>query len=233
METKNVIIFYVKLLIKLFKIIFALILLPFCIGAVVTLWKVILISGKAEIIWSTTLAGAFVWILIYIFLPEPKWMYVLGHELTHALWSTFFGGKLKRIKVNSDGGHVLTTKSNFLISLAPYFFPLYVVLIVIIFLFGNFLWNWNNYVLWFYFLIGMMYAFHITLTYNILKIKQPDIVGEGYIFSTVIIFFGNVCVLLIGIPLLANKISVGATFNLWLNNSTQIYHYLGVLLLKR
>ena len=190
------------------------------------LWQIIINSGNAGTIWITTLTGALSWIIIYIFIPEPKWMYVLGHELTHALWSFPFGGKLKKIKVSSKGGHVAITKSNFLVSLAPYFFPLYVVLIVIIFSIGNFFLNWTSYVLYFYFFIGIAYSFHITLTFKILKIKQPDIVGEGYIFSAVIIFLGNMIVLLIGIPLLTTKISILNAFDLWINFSIQNYHYL-------
>ena len=215
-----------KFILKLFKIIVAFFLLPFCVGAVMTLWEIISSSGSMGMIWIAILAGALFFILIYIFLPEPKWMYVLGHELTHALWSWPFGGKLKKIKVKSSGGHVLITKSNFLVSLAPYFFPLYVVLVIIIFLLGNLFWNWTPYVLWFYFFIGMAYSFHITLTFRILKIKQPDIVKEGYIFSTIIIFLGNICVLLIGIPFLTTKINVSTSLNLWFTNSLQIYHYL-------
>ena len=215
-----------KFLKKLLKIILALLLLPFCVGSVMALWQVIIRSGNTQTIWLTTLIGAISWIIIYIFIPEPRWMYVLGHELTHALWSLPFGGKLKKIKVSSRGGHVAITKSNFLVSLAPYFFPLYVVIVIIIFYIGNFFWNWNPYVLCFYFFIGIAYAFHVTLTFKILKIKQPDIVDEGYIFSTVIIFLGNIIVLLIGIPLLTTKISISTSFNFWINYSMQIYHYL-------
>ena len=215
-----------KFVYKLFKIIVSVFLLPFCLGSIITLWQIIISSGKAEIMWLTTLSGILCWVLIYLFLPEPKWIYVFGHELTHAVWSWLFGGRLKKFKVNSNGGHVLITKSNFLTSLAPYFFPMYVVIIFIIYMIGNFFWNWTSYVLWFYFLIGMMYAFHVTLTYRILKIKQPDIVQEGYIFSAVIIFLGNVCILLIGIPLLTTKTTVATSLHLWINHSIQIYHYI-------
>ena len=211
---------------KISKIILALLLLPFCIGSVMALWQVIIQSDSIETIWITTLAGAISWTIIYIFIPEPRWMYVLGHELTHALWSFPFGGKLKKIKVSSRGGHVAITKSNFLVSLAPYFFPLYVVLIVIIFSIGNFFWNLTPYISYFYFLIGITYSFLFSLTLKILKIKQPDIVGEGYIFSTVIIFLGNMLVLLIGIPLLTIKIDVSTSFYLWINYSIQNYQYL-------
>ncbi|MEK7072529.1 MAG: hypothetical protein AAB969_03085 [Patescibacteria group bacterium] len=84
-----------KFILKLFKIILAILLLPFCVGAIIALYQVILKTGSAQMIWIATLAGASTWILIFIFLPEPKWLYVLGHELTHAIWSFGFGGKLK------------------------------------------------------------------------------------------------------------------------------------------
>jgi hypothetical protein len=213
---------------KLLKIIAAFFLLPFCIGGVLALWQIISSANSAGVIWLTVLAGALFWILIYIFLPKPQLIYVFGHELTHALATWIFGGKLKKIKVGSAGGHVLITKSNFLISLAPYFFPLYVVLVVIIYALGNFFWNWTQYVLWFYFFVGMMYAFHITLTIYTLKIEQPDINEEGYIFSAVIIFLGNIFVLLVGVPLLTAKISIAYSLDSWFNYSLQIYHYIGL-----
>lgn len=219
-----------KIFSKISRIVIAILLIPFCIGSVMALWQIISRSNSAEMIWITTLAGVFTWVLIYFFIPEPKWIYVLGHELTHALWSFPFGGKLKKIRVSSSGGHVSITKSNFLVSLAPYFFPLYAILIVIIFLIGNFFWNWTSYMYLFYFLIGVAYSFHITLTFKILKIKQPDIKGEGYIFSTVIIFLGNMLVLLIGIPLLIKNTSVLNSLNFWLDYSIKIYSYLGQLI---
>ncbi len=212
-----------KILLRIFRIIIALLLLPFCAGAVMALWQIVRSSGNINGIVFATLSGAIVWVLIYIFLPEPKWMYVLGHELTHAITSLFFGGKLKKINVRASGGHVLTTKANFVTTLAPYFFPLYVVIVVILFNIGNYFWNWHAYILVFYFLIGLTYAFHVTLTFSILKIKQPDIVEEGYIFSAVIIFLGNMLVLLIGIPLLTSRMSVSASMNLWIRHSFEIY----------
>ena len=36
----------------------------------------------------------------------------------------------------------------------------------------------------FYFFIGMAYTFHLIQTFKILKIKQPDIVGQGYLFCS-------------------------------------------------
>ena len=216
-----------KFFVKFLKTVIAFLLVPFCLGGFWTIWQVIMGSNMTGAIWVSILAGVIFWVFIFIFLPEPKWLYVLGHELTHAIWSLPFGGKLRKIKVTSGGGHVLTTKSNFLISLAPYFFPFYVVLAIIIFAVGNIFWDWSPYVSIFYFFIGFAYAFHITLTLKILKIEQPDIVKEGYIFSTVVILLGNICVLLIGILILSTKMNVSSSFDLWINNTFWIYHYIG------
>jgi hypothetical protein len=216
----------VKFVWKIFKILLAIFLVPFCIGSVMALWQIIVTTGSVWAIWAMTLTGALVWLLIYIFLPEPKWIYVLGHELTHALWSFAFGGRLKKIKVNSTGGHVLTTKANTVTTLAPYFFPFYVIIVILIFKIGNLIWNWEGYVSWFYFFIGVAYSFHITLTWNILKIKQPDIVQEGYVFSSVIIFLGNILILLIGIPLLTSRFGGSDSLQLWLGETKQIFLYI-------
>ena len=59
-------------------------------------------------------------------------------ELTHALWTWLMGGKVNRFKVTSKGGHVIVSKTNFLIALAPYFFPVYAVLVVAVFVIGKF-----------------------------------------------------------------------------------------------
>ena len=56
-------------------------------------------------------------------------LYVFGHELTHALWVWLMGGRVSRFRVGRDGGHIVTDKNNFWIALAPYFFPLYSLLV--------------------------------------------------------------------------------------------------------
>lgn len=66
------------------------------------------------------------------------WIYVFGHELTHALWAWVFGGKIFEMKVSSEGGVVRTDKSNFLIVLAPYFFPVYVLITLLLWLIAGF-----------------------------------------------------------------------------------------------
>lgn len=215
---------------KWVKMIIAILLLPICVGAAQALWLVIQHSGSADTTWVPLLAGAGCWIVIYLFLPKPMWIYVLGHELTHAVWAWLFGGQVKKIKVTSTGGHVHITKTNFLIALAPYFFPLYAVLVIIVFVIGHLIWDWHQYLAWFDLLLGAAYAFHVTLTAHILKTQQSDITDQGYLFSAVVIFLGNISVLLLGIPLLAAKVDVGRAFTWWFECTREVFHRIGQLI---
>jgi len=160
---------------KWIKFLIALLLLPVCAGTGLALWKVICASGGADTTWVPLLAGAGCWLAVFLLMPKPMWIYVLGHELTHALWAWLFGGRVKKLRVTSEGGHVVVTKSNFLVALAPYFFPLYAVLVVAVFLAGRLVWDWRSYLVWFHVCLGTAYAFHLTLTWHILQTRQTDI----------------------------------------------------------
>lgn len=206
------------------KTILALLLLPLCAGALPTLGRVLRAAGQAETLWVAALAGAACWLAVFLLLPKPMRVYVFGHELTHALWTWAFGGRVKRFKVTDQGGHVVVTKSNFVIALAPYFFPLYVVLVGLLFLLGHLLWGWTEYLVWFHLLLGAAYSFHVTLTLHILQTRQSDITSQGYLFSAVIIFLGNIGVLLVGVPLLTANVSVWKALGWWLAESGAFLH---------
>ena len=210
---------------KWVKCIVALVLLPFCVGAARALWRVLAETGQADTFWVAMAGGAGCWLVIFLLLPKPMRLYVLGHELTHALTTWLCGGKVKRLKVTSEGGHVVVTKNNFVIALAPYFFPLYAALVVCGFGCGHLIWGWTAYVAWFHLLLGAAYAFHLTLTWHILQTRQSDITSQGYVFSAVIIFLGNIGVLLIGIPLLTN-VPVLSSLDWWLRDSRTVLLHL-------
>jgi hypothetical protein len=209
---------------KWIKFFIAILLLPVCAGAARALWLVIERCGSADTTWVPFLAGAACWGAIFFMLPKPMWIYVLGHEVTHALWAWLFGGEVKKMKVTSSGGHVVISKTNFVIALAPYFFPLYVVLVLGVFVLGHFIWNWP--LVWFHLLVGAAYAFHVTLTIHVLQTQQSDITSQGYLFSAVVIFLGNVCVLLFGIPLLTARIDLLNSLGWWFESTGMIFHWL-------
>jgi hypothetical protein len=211
---------------KWIKFIIALPLLPICGGAFMALLKVLHACGSADTTWVPFLAGAACWSVIFFLLPKPMWIYVFGHELTHALWTWLFGGQVKKMKVSSKGGHVVISKTNFIIALAPYFFPLYVAIIVLLFAIGHLIWNWHSYFVYFHLLIGAAYAFHLTLTIHVLRTRQSDITSQGYLFSAVVIFLGNVCVLLFGIPLLTARVGILNSLGWWAECTGMVFHWL-------
>jgi len=211
---------------KWLKFIIALLLLPICAGAARALWLVLRAGYGADTVWVPILAGAACWVVVFLLMPKPMWIYVFGHELTHALWTWLFGGQVKRMKITSKGGHVLISKTNFLIALAPYFFPLYAVIVIASFALGNLIWDWRHYMVVFHLLIGAAYAFHITLTAQVLQTRQTDITSQGYLFSTVVIFLGNVCVLLFGIPLLTARVGILNSLGWWFESTGMIFHWL-------
>ena len=215
---------------KWLKFILGLLLLPLCAGAVPALVRVVRASGGASEVWVPLGAGAACWLVIFAILPKPMWIYVVGHELTHVVWSWLFGGKLKKFKATSQGGEVVITKSNFLVALAPYFFPLYAVLVVLLFLAGHLIWGWSRWTPGFHLLLGAAYAFHLTLTWEILQTRQSDITGQGYLFSGVVIFLGNALVLLLGIPLLTGQGRLLTVLGWWMEATGALLKRLSALL---
>jgi hypothetical protein len=130
------------------------------------------------------------------------------------------------MKVRSSGGHVVISKTNFVIALAPYFFPIYAVIVVLIFALGNLIFDWRHYLVFFHLFVGAAYAFHLTLTFHILQTRQTDITSQGYLFSAVVIFLGNICVLLFGIPLLTSRVGILNSLGWWFESTGMIFHWL-------
>jgi hypothetical protein len=211
---------------KWLKFITAILLLPVCAGAAMALGAVLRACGGADTIWIPFVGGAACWCVIFFLLPKPMWIYVFGHELTHALWAWLFGGRVKKMKVTSRGGHVVITKTNFLITLAPYFFPLYAVMVIAVFAIGHWIWGWENLFVFFVLFLGAAYAFHVTLTIHALQTQQSDITSQGCLFSGVVIFLANAVILMFGIPLLTQKITLDQAFHFWLMDISTVLHWL-------
>ena len=207
---------------KWVKFLLAVLLLPVCAGALRTLGRVLWECGGATLTVVPFLAGAVCWWVVFLMLPKPMWLYVVGHEMTHALGTWAMGGQVKRFKASAAGGHVVVTKNNFLIALAPYFFPFYAALVVVGFVIGHLLWGWGRLLPWFHLCVGAAYAFHLTLTWHALKTRQSDITSQGYLFSAVVIFLGNVAVLLLGLPLMTDKVHLLDVLGWWASATIEI-----------
>ena len=143
------------------------------------------------------IAGLVAQLAVWKFLPLPVRAYVLGHELTHALWGLLFGARVSKLRVGTSGGSVTLSKSNVWITLAPYFFPFYTFVVIVVALITYaFIRPLPCLPLWM-FLVGFTWAFHALFTLETLTQRQPDVKLYGRIFSWVFIFLVNILIILV------------------------------------
>ncbi len=146
---------------------------------------------------SFCLGGLALWILFALLFRFPSRVYVLSHELTHALFVKLCGGKVKKISVRGDSGFVLSDRTNFLIALAPYLFPFYAVIWSLLGLLTVF---WIPFLHWqtiFWIGFGFCLGYHWTMTARMLTTYQTDFTSQGWFFSFVLIATANLFLLLL------------------------------------
>ena len=185
------------MLAKISRIFLGLLLLPLCFALCRAFCMIIPASriSVANGLWFVCGIGAFV--ACWFLLPRPVKTYVFGHELTHALWGLLFFAKPSRLRVGEKGGSVNLTRTNFLITLAPYFFPFYTFVVIVAALATSlFMDRLPCMPLWI-FLIGFTWAFHILFTFETLARRQPDITVYGRTFSWTFIFAANALLILL------------------------------------
>lgn len=137
------------------------------------------------------------------------YFYVLGHELTHALFVYACGGKVGGIHVTADGGYVMTNKSNALIALSPYFVPFWSVVILGISTVIGIFYQIPHHDHALYFLVGFSWSFHLLWTLWMIPRDQPDLKENGVFFSLVVIYLANVVVISILLCLALENLSWG------------------------
>ncbi len=176
-------------------------LLPACWGVSRALVDCIVIAAGASGYDNTEaislLGGMAAFIMCWLALPRMVRTYVLGHELTHALWGLVFGAVPTRVRVGERGGSVNLTKTNVVIALAPYFFPFYTFVVIVAALVTfAFVRPLPFLPLWM-FLIGFTWAFHVLFTLETLTQRQPDVTLYGRLFSWTFIFLANAMLVLL------------------------------------
>lgn len=134
--------------------------------------------------------------LAWTLLSHPVRAYVFAHELTHALWGLAFGAIPSRLRVGRKGGSVQLSKSNMLITLAPYFFPFYAFVVILAAVVTYALAHRLPCLPLWMFLIGFTWSFHLLFTLETLSERQSDITLYGRVFSWVFIFLANVALVL-------------------------------------
>ena len=121
-------------------------------------------------------------------------MQIISHELTHTVFAYLTFHNAGRIRVNPDGSGgsmVLKGSGNWIITLAPYFFPLFAAIYMLI-LPGISIMASEHWMV--YSVLGYFVAYYWATVISQVHLEQTDIIKEGYAFSGIIIVCLNVLV---------------------------------------
>jgi hypothetical protein len=229
---------------RILKFCIAVLLLPTSAALTLTVWHLaqVLMPGARVFDNPSVLAfciGYALWLMVFACLPKPMRTYVLGHELTHALWALMMGARVGGLRVRKTGGQIATSKSNWLIALAPYFFPFYAMLFIALFYLAHAIWGLDRYMWVLFFLVGLGWSFHITFTLMmLLTIRQPDVQSQGRLFSLVVIYCMNLLAIAFVAALLSPQVraaalardfghNFGAAYGWTLDNLRALWHHPG------
>lgn len=175
--------------------------------------------------------------LAYLLLPRPRGIYVLGHELSHALAVWLSGGRVHSLQVAEKGGKVVSDRTSAWITLAPYILPLYPVLAGVLWLACLQVWpQLMSSQLIFLGIWGAVWGYHYAFTVDLLRTRQPDFLVYGRVFSLTLIALANL-LLATGLiwcffqpmPILTLLVDLGRD---WAWTYTQSIHWITGLLLR-
>ena len=152
----------------------------------------------SEPVWYSLLgAGAFCALIISrIVSPVLVYVYVLGHELTHALAAVISFGRVQTLRIDLDGGYVETDADNLFIALSPYFVPLWMCCWLLLLWGANAIYPFPEWRAWFYAGLGFWWCFHLYWTIWVIPREQPDMLENGLLFSLLLIMVLNIAILL-------------------------------------
>src|SRR6266487_353711 len=219
------------------KFVFAIFLLPICAILSQTFFTAFARATTTQRLWAGEefwffSLGAVLWLIAFFGLPRPLVIYVFGHELTHALWVWLMGGRVSRFRVSRDGGHVVTSKANFWIALAPYFFPIYSILAIAVYGALSLFVNMQPYGRLLYAAIGATWAFHFAFTCWMIPKNQTDLSDQGTFFSLVMIYLMILVLLSVMLVLASPQITLGAFGADLLTNVSSFSHWVVDLFIR-
>ena len=209
---------------KLVKTVVAVLLVPLCAILTQTFFSVFARATMTQRLWAAEefwffSLGAVLWLIAFFGLPRPLIVYVFGHELTHAIWVLLMGGRVSEFRVGREGGHIITNRNNFWISLAPYFFPIYSIIALALYGLGSLFIDLQPFGRLLYAVIGATWAFHLTFTGWMITKSQTDLTNNGTFFSLVVIYLMNLLLLSVLLIAVSPQISF-ADFGMEIGENT-------------
>ena len=128
--------------------------------------------------------------------PILMYVYVLGHELTHALAAKMCFARVQKVRIDLNGGYVETDGDNLFIALSPYFVPLWMCCWLLVLWLANRVYPFAEWEAWFYAGFGFWWSFHLYWTVWVIPREQPDMLENGLLFSLLLVLVMNIGILL-------------------------------------
>lgn len=132
------------------------------------------------------LGGVSIYLLVHVFLRKPERMYLWAHEFSHLIVAKMFFRKVHSFHITSrDGGKVVIDRTNVIIDLAPYIFPLYSVgaWVAAVILKDASPWVPDLYLA----LASFLFTMHVLFSAEGFIKGQPDVKRSGRLFSGAIV----------------------------------------------
>ena len=212
------------MVIKAFRFIVSILLIPACIAVTTSFYKGVVSIKHISESGLLFILGALAYSVLHLVLFKLDFLYVLGHELMHAVATLFSGGKVVGMKVSSREGTLRTTTPNAFVMLAPYLIPGYTILIAILYFLSSFFMDVTKSSGLFIFLVGFSLMFHLAYTAQSTREKQSDLLKTGYLFSISFIYIVNLVIVFATITLLFKGVSFLDFLTGFYGNSKEYYY---------
>lgn len=178
---------------KVIKLVIGVLAIPVMVAVTRAFYGNIITVAELSGILKYFMWGVGSYVALHLLFYKPTFFYVLGHEAVHAVTSWVMGGKISSFKVSKEGGSVSTTKTNAVVELSPYFIPIYAIILMAVYFVVAYSYKINGAA--FVFAIGFTLTLHIVMTIEVMKMRQPDMVKSGYLFSIVAVYVLNIVII--------------------------------------
>lgn len=127
------------------------------------------------------LAGAVIWAA---FGRKLGFFGIFEHEFTHLVFGLLMFQRPKSFYASARKGHVTSEGSNFIDTLAPYYFPTFSYILLVVFPLLR-----PSAHLYFYPILGLATGYHLISNVTEFGFRQPDVRRSGAAFSLVFCIF--------------------------------------------
>lgn len=126
----------------------------------------------------------------FIWLRRSHFYSTFEHEFTHLVVGLLFFKKPAHFTATErDGGVTGMYGNNFIITLAPYFLPTFVYLLLPLYLIID-----ARFTLYYFAVLGFLTGYHLLSTWQEFGFHQTDITKSGKVFSCIFLTFANIFV---------------------------------------